>query len=576
MAAVRHSQPPSKPKSDFSSADADAFRRLRWERLAQIASQDFKVKLDFGPGHGTDGSRVSIQKEADALAERGETLHESAHLFAGSALGSRRAVDLSAGRSPAEALAVHLIWHALEDARAENIFLERYPGADAFLEVRAENDSRRDAELGALHLLVRLAWGMYRTGRGKGAGGLDEDTRLALGVVGPLVERAAACENPEEVADTALEIFRRCAPFFELSEEALSSRGEPPATSGAEDGAEVRFEDRAAEYSEDDEGEVEGEMLLGIEPEELANLSFTGSPRLAGDSRPKEIHPDALAPDERTIVLPPAGRPNEYQDILSEAGSQVRVMVQRLQRVIRERQYVRYAGAYRSGKLNLAKLWKQRTGDYRLFQRKVEPDHLDVAFSLLVDESGSMNRKKKFLVARRASVLCAEALDGISVPFEIIGYSTEASEAVMAHNCGHVPVFQYRHIRHSRLQHRLYKTFDDSFRAVRTRLVHIAPRFNNWDEEHLGFAARRMAGRPENAKVIIIISDGQPNGSVHNLIEEVGELDRRGYRIIAVGIEDDYVRDIYPNHVVVEDMAQLAAELIALLERELLGRRGWR
>ncbi len=574
MAAVRHSQPPPTPKSDVSSADADAFRRLRWERLAQIASQDFKVKLDFGPGHGTDGSRVSIQKEADALAERGETLHESAHLFAGSARGSRRAAGLSAGRSPAETLAVHLIWHALEDARAENIFLERYPGADAFLEVRAENDSRRDAKLGALHLLVRLAWGMYRAGRGKGAGGLDEDTRLALGIVGPLVERAAACENPEEVADAALEIFRRCASFFELSEQALSARGEPPATSGAEDGAEVRFEDGAAEYSEEDE--VDGEMLLGMAPEELANLSFTGSPRLDGDSRPKEIHPDALAPDERTIVLPPGGRLDEYQDILSEASSQVRVMVQRLQRVIRERQYVRYAGAYRSGKLNLARLWKQRTGDYRLFQRKVDPDHLDVAFSLLVDESGSMNRKKKFLVARRASVLCAEALDGISVPFEIIGYSTEASEAVMAHNCGHVPVFQYRHIRHSRLQHRLYKTFDDSFRAVRTRLVHIAPRFNNWDEEHLGFAARRMVGRPENAKVIIIISDGQPNGSAHKLIEEVGELDRRGYRIIAVGIEDDYVREIYPNHVVVEDMAQLAAELIALLERELLGRRGRR
>ncbi|MDP6619391.1 MAG: VWA domain-containing protein, partial [Nitrospinota bacterium] len=74
-------------------------------------------------------------------------------------------------------------------------------------------------------------------------------------------------------------------------------------------------------------------------------------------------------------------------------------------------------------------------------------------------------------------------------------------------------------------------------------------------------------------KVIIIISDGQPNGSAHNLIEAVGELGRRGYRIIAVGVEDDYVREIYPNHVVVEDMAQLATELIALLERELLGRR---
>ncbi len=74
-------------------------------------------------------------------------------------------------------------------------------------------------------------------------------------------------------------------------------------------------------------------------------------------------------------------------------------------------------------------------------------------------------------------------------------------------------------------------------------------------------------------RVIIIISDGQPNGNVRNLIEEVEELERRGFRIIAAGIEDEYVRQIYPNHVVVRDMSQLAAELIALLERELLGRR---
>jgi cobaltochelatase CobT len=263
----------------------------------------------------------------------------------------------------------------------------------------------------------------------------------------------------------------------------------------------------------------------------------------------------------------------EYHQILSEANNEVIAMIRRLQRVIRERQYVRYAGAYRSGRLNLPKVWKQRTGNYRLFQRRVEPDLLDAAFSLLVDESGSMNRKRKYLVARQAAVLCAEALDGISVPFEVIGYSTEASEAVMAHNYGHVPVFRYRHIRHSRLQHRLYKTFEDTFRSVRTRLVHVAPRFNNWDEEHLAFTARRLAERPEHTRVIIIISDGQPNGNVRNLIDAVEEVERRGFRIIAVGIEDDYVREIYPNHVVVQDMSQLAAELIALLERELLGRR---
>ncbi|MEE8110675.1 MAG: VWA domain-containing protein [bacterium] len=567
MSSVRESATPKHPESN----PHESSHRLRWERLAQIASRNFKVKLSYGPGHGTDGKQLSIRSGASSLAERGETLHEAAHLSAGSLRGGERARDLSAGVSPAEAAAIQVIWHALEDARAEKRFLERYPGAESFLEVRADNDFQRDSEIEKLHPLVRMAWGIYRTGRGKGSVDLDRNTRTALGVIGPLVERGTSCGNPEEVADTALEIFRRCRPFFELSEEEIPRRAEGVPAPEAEGG--LRFTpEGGAEEGPEAEG-TEETSLFSLEAEDLANQCFAGTPWLDRDAPEKEIHPDALAPDERTHVIPPEGPMNEDLQVVSEASSEVLVMIRRLQRVIRERLYVRYAGAYRSGRLNLSKVWKQRTGNFRLFQRRVEPDLRDVAFSLLVDESGSMNRKQKFLVARQAAVLCAEALGGISVPFEVIGYSTEASEAVMAHNCGHVPVFQYRHVRHSRLQHRLYKTFDDEFRSVRTRLVHIAARFNNWDEEHLAFAARRLAARPERVRVIIIISDGQPNGNVRNLIEEVEELERRGFRIIAAGIEDEYVRQIYPNHVVVRDMSQLAAELIALLERELLGRR---
>jgi hypothetical protein len=464
-----------------------------------------------------------------------------------------------------------VIWHALEDARAEKALLSRYPGAKSFLDVRAERDFQNDAESGDLHPLLRLAWGVYGSGRGEEDLSIDPATGMILAEVSPWVERGVGAENPEEAADAALEIFKICRPLFEMpdvDEFPKTERDAAPET-GEEPPGEEDLE--SAETGDGEEEELAGSFLL--DPEDIANQCFAGTPWLDRDAPEKEIHPDALAPDERTHVIPPEGPMGEYLEVFSGASNEVFVMIRRLQRMIRERQYVRYAGAYRSGRLQLSKVWKQRTGNYRLFQRKIEPDPLDVAFSLLVDESGSMNRKQKYLVARQAAILCAEALEGIAVPFEVIGYSTEASEAVMAHNYGHVPVFQYRHIRHSRLQHRLYKTFDEGYRSVRTRLVHVAPRFNNWDEEHLAFAARRLAGRSESVRVIIIISDGQPNGNVHNLSETVSELEQRGFRIIAVGIEDEYVEEIYPNHVVVQDMSQLAEELITLLEGELLGRR---
>ncbi len=141
----------------------------------------------------------------------------------------------------------------------------------------------------------------------------------------------------------------------------------------------------------------------------------------------------------------------------------------------------------------------------------------------------------------------------------------------MAASLGHVPAFKFRHIRHSPLQHRIYKAFDDPFQSVKNRLVNIYPRFNNWDEEHLQFAYRRLIAREESEKVIIITSDGQPNGDASHLVETVHRLDKLGVRIVGVGVVDPFVEQIYPNYIVVKHLDQLAEELVQILRRELLG-----
>ena len=127
-------------------------------------------------------------------------------------------------------------------------------------------------------------------------------------------------------------------------------------------------------------------------------------------------------------------------------------------------------------------------GQTPLWSRVKKQASLNPKKTAVIDESGSMNRESKYLAAREATVVFAEVLDRIRVPFEVIGYSTENSEAAMAASLGHIPAFKYRHIRHSKLQHRIYKSFEDTFSQTKNRLVNIYPRFNNWDEEHLLFA----------------------------------------------------------------------------------------
>jgi hypothetical protein len=284
----------------------------------------------------------------------------------------------------------------------------------------------------------------------------------------------------------------------------------------------------------------------------------------------KDVHPGAIRSDRETIVQPELGDPRRYHELWREVRREAGVLEIRLTRVLREQAYLRYGGRFRSGKLRTARLWKQRLGVYRLFEREIDTG-ASVAFTLLVDESASMKGQDKYRVAAMTATLLGEALDQLDIPLEIIGYTTSEFEARAAMRLGMTPAHAYRTLRCSPLEHRIYKRFDESFRTVRIRLSEIGPRRNNWDEESLLFAFRRIQARPEQAKVILMISDGQPNGDADHLIATVGSVERLGCRVIGIGIGADYVRRIYRNAIVVSDFRQTADELLRLLARELIG-----
>jgi cobaltochelatase CobT len=187
-----------------------------------------------------------------------------------------------------------------------------------------------------------------------------------------------------------------------------------------------------------------------------------------------------------------------------------------------------------------------------------------------VDESASMKGQDKFKIAAKAAVLLGETLELLDVPLEIIGFSTADFEARAAMQLGLTPAHAYRHMRCSQLEHRIYKRFSEPYTATRLRLSGIQPRCNNWDEEHLLFAFQRLQERPESRKLMIVISDGQPNGDDGNLSQAVERIQRLGVKVIGIGVGADFVRQIYPHAIVVADFRQMAEELLHILEREFL------
>ncbi|MDP6485075.1 MAG: hypothetical protein QGH70_14695, partial [Nitrospinota bacterium] len=313
---------------------------------------------------------------------------------------------------------------------------ESFPGTRknfrAYVRPSLEGARREQAE-GILPLFAQIRWGLYLTGVGEAAdphppepgalpaAWLDPPAAALIRSFAPAIVRACGTADPKKCFEAAGEIYE--ALRSAIGEEALAgavldlrgvetpeeaqekARTRPKEEEESEGGEEDRSNDFRAE-GEDTEGEA-----IELTPEELARIGHWAAPWFEFKGHAKEVHPTADLPDEATVVIPPEGRTEEYRAIVDGAGSHIKVLAWKIMQLIQERTYTRFGGAHRSGKLNTPKLWKQRLGKYRLFQRRDNPERLDICFILLVDESGSMNRESKYIAAREATVFFAEVLD---------------------------------------------------------------------------------------------------------------------------------------------------------------------
>lgn len=551
-------------------------RRIRLERLLQIASQDFNLHFEFGTKDVLGKSQIIMKVDIKRISQtsidflKGKALHLLGHYIYNSRSQHESAYIEEMKQKP---IFVSL-WHALEDARIENLMIRRWVGAHKLFE------GTMLPNLGGSLLRVisnneQIAHGIYYEGRGYYGGKYNPKIRLALDNVREILHMAANSSSPE----TGFLAMVRMYPFF----------------------AHLIFKGMRDQSKSENQEEVEQKELEKVQNDKIKNLSNNlknqlpeiltrddelvsvgviekpedfpewykpGSmPWFEQSNAEKLIHPSVVQTARDTEITPPQGDLDTYHNLVFEVQREVGYLTQRLTNVIHESVYLRFGGYYRSGKLNMAKLWKQRTGKYRIFQRPLSRGRRAVAFTLLIDESASMQGYEKFKIAQKATILIAETLGLLCIPLEIIGYSTNEFEARAAMKLGLVPAYVYRNMRCSHLEHRIYKRFDEPCYQTRARLVGIKPRHNNWDEEHLLFALQRIQSRPELKKVIIVISDGQPNGNANHLIQTIRRAESLGVMIIGIGIGENYVKQIYPKAVVVEDMRQLVDELLHILLR---------
>jgi cobaltochelatase CobT len=207
---------------------------------------------------------------------------------------------------------------------------------------------------------------------------------------------------------------------------------------------------------------------------------------------------------------------------------------------------------------------------------KVEKDmeFRDTVVTLLLDNSGSMRGRPISIAAICADVL-ARTLERCGVKVEILGFTTRAWKGGKAREDWLAEGRPQQPGRLNDLRHIVYKPADAPWRRVRDNLGLMMKEGllkENIDGEALEWAHRRMIGRPEARKILMVISDGAPvddstlsvnpaNYLEKHLRDVIAMVEkRRAVELLAIGIGHDVTR-YYERAVTITDAEQLAGAI---------------
>jgi len=506
------------------------------------------------------------------------------------------------------------VFDALETARAEPLGARSMSGVRANLAELADARVRGDAILRARNAEeVPLATAVGLIARQR-LSGEPPPARAKAGldlVSGWIEDKAAA-----EFDGLALTLDDQEA-FARLSRQLLEDLDLASAADDIEEAGE-NAEDEQGDDSAGDEGEDEGEQAPeGGESEMRAEQSEEA----ADDEDPADDYDpgeDELADADDASDSSRPGRvrrnwelapPTDYKafttrfDEIIEASelcdeaelhrlrayldqqigglhSVVTRLANRLQRRLMAQQARSWDFDQEEGLLDSARLARVIVSPIHSLSYKVEreTEFRDTIVSILIDNSGSMRGRPIAIAAICADIL-ARTLERCGVASEILGFTTRAWKGGQSReawlSAGRPP----HPGRLNDLRHIIYKRADEPYRHGRRSLglmMREGLLKENIDGEALLWAHQRLIARPEERRILMVISDGAPvddstasaNGGTYlerHLRQVIAWIEQRSpVELVAIGIGHDVTR-YYERAVTIMDAEQLGGAMIEQL-----------
>jgi cobaltochelatase CobT len=581
---------------------------------ARAIARDPEVEVAFASEAGAQGGRVArVVSPGPGLAPR--LVAEARGAADAAALRLRHHdAPLHSSQSPGDPEA-RAVFDALEGARVEAIGARTMAGVRDNLAELAESRVRSDAITRARTAEeVPLATALGLLARERLTGALppqaaERGLELVRGWIeekagGDLDALALALDDQQAFAALARKLLEDLnlakaedKPEEEPEEGGEDEQGEDEGDdqdddqnqdAGAQGGdMEQRSQEEDSQEQEEDYEEQESEDE-DAEPGQEGDSSAAARPNrrpfepdLSGDYRAFTTRFDEVVTASDLTDEEELNRLRAYLDTQMGALSGVVTrLANRLQRRLMAQQARSWDFDQEEGILDAARLARVIVSPGHSLSYKVEreTEFKDTVVSLLIDNSGSMRGRPISIAAICADIL-ARTLERCGVATEVLGFTTRAWKGGQSREHwlgeGRPPAPG----RLNDLRHIVYKRADEPYRHSRRNLglmMREGLLKENIDGEALLWAHSRLIARPEERRILMVISDGAPvddstasaNGGAYlekHLRQVIGWIESRSpVELAAIGIGHDVTR-YYARAVTIMDAEQLGGAIVEQL-----------
>ncbi|PPR25822.1 MAG: Aerobic cobaltochelatase subunit CobT [Alphaproteobacteria bacterium MarineAlpha10_Bin3] len=362
------------------------------------------------------------------------------------------------------------------------------------------------------------------------------------------------------------------------SADAASEAGGDPsdADGGDEDMGDMMPEDSDGEMMPSDGSEEPGDPGKRWRPEhDLSNVPKEPFYAAYTEAFDEVVNAETLCDPEELSRL---------RQLLDQQLAQVQGLIgrlaNRLQRRLMAKQTRSWEFNLEEGLLDTARLVRVVTSPLQplSFKREHEIEFRDTVVSLLIDNSGSMRGRPITIAAMSADVL-SRTLERCAVKVEVLGFTTRAWKGGQSRDHWIAEGKTANPGRLNDLRHIVYKAADAPWRRARKNLglmLREGLLKENIDGEALLWAHNRLLARPEQRRILMVISDGAPvddstlsvnpgNYLERHLRDVIDYIETRSpVELIAIGIGHDVTR-YYRRAVTIVDVEQLGGTMMEKL-----------